>query len=94
MLVDEHEVPLSRFAKTRNHFLPSSGRPRERYDGLGNPVKPEMRVVGEQHPYLMDVSHAKQAWHWHVEPGHYSGFPGEAMPDWFVKILGLQGFLR
>jgi hypothetical protein len=53
-----------------------------------------MRVVGEQHPYLMDVSHAKQAWHWHVEPGHYSGFPGEAMPDWFVKILGLQGFLR
>jgi len=52
-----------------------------------------MEIVGEQHPYIEDASPAKQAWHWHVEPGHYTGYPGNAMPDWLVKILVDEGYL-
>jgi RHS repeat-associated protein len=39
------------------------------------------------------VSPAKQAWHWHYEPGHYTGYPGDEMPDWFVAVLRGAGIL-
>ncbi len=54
---------------------------------------PRMRIVGEQHPYDLDASPNKQVWHWRVDPGHYTGYPGEAMPDWLVKILTDEGYL-
>jgi hypothetical protein len=54
---------------------------------------PKMRIIGEQHPYDVNASAAKQAWHWHVDPGHYTGYPGDAIPGWFVKILTDQGYL-
>ena len=54
---------------------------------------PQMQIVGEQHPYMQNISPESQAWHWHVEPGHYWGYPGTSMPDWLVKILGVEGYL-
>ena len=48
---------------------------------------PRMRIVGEQHPYI------DEPWHWHVDPGHYRGYPGTPMPDWLVKILTELGYL-
>jgi RHS repeat-associated protein len=66
------------------------GRGRIVWDIGGN-----RQVIGEQHLYLAvrGASPAKQAWHWHYEPGHYTGYPGDLMPSWLVRILRLQGYL-
>src|SRR6266571_8122764 len=55
--------------------------------------EPRMRIVGEQHPYDPEMSPASQAWHWHVDAGHYWGYPGARMPGWLVRVLAKEGYL-
>jgi len=54
---------------------------------------PNVRIVGEQHPYMKDISPEWQYWHWHVEPWHVPHFvPGTPMPDWVMRILASAGY--
>jgi hypothetical protein len=49
-------------------------------------------ITGHSVPSALNP--AKRVWHWHYEPGHYTGYAGTEMPDWLVRVLRDAGILK